>query len=48
MNKAKKNIEDIINKYQKIEILVNNSGYPFDDIKWNKKYMRYPIMRLKR
>jgi len=33
----KKFIEDIMNKYQKIDILVNNSGYPFDDIIWNKK-----------
>jgi 3-oxoacyl-[acyl-carrier protein] reductase len=30
-------IENVMNRYQKIDILVNNSGYPFDDIIWNKK-----------
>ena len=26
-----------MDRYQKIDILVNNSGYPFDDSIWNKK-----------
>lgn len=34
---VKKFIKDVINRYQKIDILINNSGYPFDDTIWNKK-----------
>ena len=34
---VKKFIKVVMNKYQKIDILVNNSGYPFDDTIWNKK-----------
>ncbi len=34
---VKKFIIDIMDRYQKIDILVNNSGYPFDDSIWNKK-----------
>jgi 3-oxoacyl-[acyl-carrier protein] reductase len=33
----KKFIKEVMNRYQKIDILVNNSGYPFDDTIWNKK-----------
>ena len=29
---VKEFIKDVMNRYQKIDILVNNSGYPFDDI----------------
>ncbi|MDN5847045.1 MAG: SDR family oxidoreductase [Candidatus Nitrosocosmicus sp.] len=34
---VKKFIKDVVNRYHKIDILVNNSGYPFDDTIWNKK-----------
>ena len=30
-------IKDVINKYHNIDVLVNNSGYPFDNSVWNKK-----------
>lgn len=30
-------IENVMNRYQKIDILVNNSGYPYDNIIWDKK-----------
>ena len=33
---VKKFISAVMNRYQKIDILVNNSGYPFDDTIWNK------------
>ena len=33
---VKKFISAVVKRYQKIDILVNNSGYPFDDIIWNK------------
>jgi NAD(P)-dependent dehydrogenase (short-subunit alcohol dehydrogenase family) len=34
---VKKFIEVVMSRYHKIDILVNNSGYPFDDSVWNKK-----------
>ena len=34
---VKKFIKEVMNRFQKIDILVNNSGYPYDDIIWNKK-----------
>ena len=41
-------IEDVMNRYQKIDILVNNSGYPFDDIIWNKKIHEGSIEELRK
>jgi 3-oxoacyl-[acyl-carrier protein] reductase len=41
-------IENVMNRYQKIDILVNNSGYPFDDIIWNKKIHEGPIEDLRK
>lgn len=34
---VKKFIKDIMNRYQKIDILINNSGYPYDDTIWSKR-----------
>ena len=34
---VKEFIKIVMNRYQKIDILVNNSGYPYDDTIWNKK-----------
>lgn len=30
-------IKIVMNRYHKVDILVNNSGYPYDDTIWNKK-----------
>jgi 3-hydroxybutyrate dehydrogenase len=30
-------IKIVMNRFKKIDILVNNSGYPYDDTIWNKK-----------
>ena len=35
---VKKFIEKIIEKYDKINVLVNNSGYPYDENIWNKQF----------
>ncbi len=34
---VKKFIKDVMNRFQKIDILVNNCGYPFNARIWNKK-----------